>query len=58
MAQALLEKLPRRADGRRVTVALLTGSVKGKQRRGILAELASGELSLVWSLMGSFCWFV
>ena len=48
--QALLEKLPRRADGRRVTVALLTGSVKGKQRRGILAELASGELSLVRDL--------
>lgn len=47
LLQELLRQLPRRADGRRVSVALLTGSVKGKQRRGILAELASGELSLV-----------
>lgn len=45
--QELLARLPRRSDGRKITAALLTGSVKGKQRSGILAELASGELSLV-----------
>lgn len=45
--KALLRQLPRRADGRRITVALLTGSVKGKQRRQVLSELDSGELSLV-----------
>ena len=47
--QEYLAGVPRAAmpDGRRITVGLLTGSTKVRERRGIYEELAQGELALV-----------
>lgn len=47
LAQQHFQGISRLLDGMDLSIALLTGSVKGKKRRALLAELAEGRIQIL-----------